>query len=62
MKALSKEKDLAYIQQFKELSVTNVCRDLGIAHPNVLSGKASAKTIHKVREEIERRIKILKGI
>ena len=61
MKAITKEEDLQYFKQFREISIKNVCSDLKVQYANVISGKASAKTIHKVREEIERRLKILKG-
>ena len=60
MKTLTKEEDLTYIKQVREISLINVCRDLKIDYYNVIKGKASAKKINKVRNELERRIKILK--
>lgn len=57
---MEKETDLKYIKSFSELSVRNVCLDLKINYPNIMSGQASKKNIHKVREEIERRLELLK--
>lgn len=56
----TKEDDLLYISQFREISLINVCRDLNIDYYNVIKGKASATKIKKVRKEIERRLKIIK--
>lgn len=57
---MEKEIDLKYIKSFSELSVRNVCLDLKINYPNIMSGQASKENIHKVRKEIERRLEILK--
>jgi hypothetical protein len=57
-----KEKDLKFIKQFTSISVKNVCSDLKINYSNVLNGNASEKTTHKVRKEIERRLKRLKEV
>lgn len=61
MKTVTKEEDLSYIKQVREISLMNVCKDLKIDYFNVIKGKASAEIIHKARVELERRIKILKG-
>ena len=55
----SKQKDLDYIKQFRAISVSNVCKDLKLDYSNVIKGTTSIKTISKVRNELERRIKIL---
>jgi hypothetical protein len=57
---MNKEQDLKYIRQFMAISVKNVCMDLKISDTNIGNGRASEKTIHKVRVEIERRIEVLK--
>lgn len=57
---MEKETDLRYIKSFSELSVRNVCLDLKINYPNIMSGQASYKNVHKVRKEIERRLEVLK--
>ena len=56
-----KSKDLNYIKSFSNISVKNVCEDLKIAYPNVMAGTTSYDNIHKVKNEIERRIKIING-
>lgn len=58
----TKEADLLFFKQFREISIKNVCTDLKITYENVISGKASSKTIHKVRIEIDRRLEILRNI
>lgn len=52
-----KEEDLKFIKQFREISIKNICIDLNINYSNVMNGIASKKNIHKVRKEIERRLK-----
>lgn len=61
MKANTKEEDLKYIKQFREISIKNICMDLKINYSNVMNGNASSKNINKVRKELERRINIIKG-
>jgi len=56
-----KDKDINYIKSFSNISVKNVCEDLKIAYPNVMAGTTSYDNIHKVKNEIERRIKIISG-
>lgn len=51
-----KEEDLEFIKAFSKLSVTQVCRDLGIDKSNVYTGKASAEVISSVAEEIKKRL------
>ena len=55
---LTKQEDLNYIKQFREISIMNVCEDLGINYYNVVRGDASCKKIRRVRKEIERRIEL----
>ena len=56
---MNKEQDLNYIRQFMAISVKNVCMDLKISDTNIGNGRASAKTIHKIRVELARRLEVL---
>ena len=58
---MEKEEILRYIKGFSKISVRNVCLDLKIHYPNVMTGEASKKNMLKVKKEIERRIKVLEG-
>lgn len=55
---IQKEKDLQFIEQFRDVSVKNVCEDLGINYSNVMNGNASCRKIRRVKKEIERRIEL----
>ena len=57
----SKQKDLDYIKQFRSISVSNVCKDLKVDYSNLMKGTTNFKTINKVRNELERRLNIIKG-
>ena len=52
-------KDLQWIKAFSKIKIIDVCRDLKVNKANLWTGKASADSIIKVREEIERRLKEL---
>ena len=54
-----KQEDLEYIKQFREISIKNVCSDLGINYSNVMNENASCKKIRRVRKELEYRLDIL---
>ena len=56
-----KEINRAFIKQFNSISIKNICCDLGIEkdYGNIINGTASKSKIQKVRNEIEKRLKIL---
>ena len=54
-----KKEDLDYIKQFREISIRNVCSNLGINYFNVMNGNASCRNIRRVRKEIEKHVEIL---
>lgn len=51
-----KEEDYKYIKAFSKISVTSVCKKLNYPKANILTGKASADRIHKVKKEIEKQV------
>lgn len=53
---VNKEQDLKFIKEFKSITISNICKDLKVDKSNVYRGLASAETIRKVREEIERKL------
>ena len=58
---INKEQDLKFIKAFKSITVSEICKDLKVDKSNVYRGIASAESIRKVREEIERRLEELKS-
>lgn len=58
---MSKEEDLKFIKGFTKITTNSICEDLKIDKYNVCKGTASAENIKKVKEEIKRRYKELKG-
>ena len=56
---MSKDQDLKYIKGFSKISISGVCKELGINRMNVLNGNASAKNIKDVKNRIEEKIKEL---
>lgn len=58
----TKEEDFEFIRQFSSVSVKNICSDLGILkdYPNIMRGSSSPAKMQKVRQEIERRLKVLR--
>ena len=49
-------KDLEYIKKFSKISITKVCKELGINRGNLLSGRTTPENIKKVRDELERKV------
>lgn len=45
--------DLDYIKKFSKISITSACKKANVQRTNVLNGKASAKSINKVKKQIE---------
>lgn len=56
---VNKEKNLKYIKGFMKISLSSVCKELGIDRDNVKNGRASEKNIELVRKTIEQKIKEL---
>ena len=54
--------DFKYIRKFADISIKNVCCDLGLEkdYMNVISGRASKAKLRLVRVEIEKRLIRLK--
>lgn len=60
---MEKEEDLKYIKDFSKITVSSICRDLGINRQNLLNGRASTKNTKKVRKKIEEKLEhIERGI
>ena len=53
--------DYQFIRQFTEINIKNICSDLHLekSYYNIMNGTASKKKLNKVRQEIERRLKIM---
>ena len=51
-----KEKDLKFIKNFSKITINKVCENVKTSKQNIFTGKASEKTIEKVKEEIETQI------
>lgn len=45
--------DLEYIKKFSKITIKDVCNKSKVNRSNVLNGKASKKTINKVKKQIE---------
>ena len=45
--------DLEYIKKFSKITIKDVCKKSKADRSNVLTGKASKKTISKVKRQIE---------
>lgn len=56
---MSKEKDLKYIKDFSKITVSGVCKELGINRANVLIGTASEKNIKAVKDRLKEKIEEL---
>lgn len=56
---MSKEKEILieYLKGFSDISISKVCKDLGIAKTNISSGKASLDVYRKVSQELSRRVR-----
>lgn len=58
---MTKEEDIKFIKGFTKITIKSICKDLNIDEYNVCKGTASAKNIRKVKEEIQKRYKDIKG-
>jgi len=58
---MSKEKDLEFIKKYSKISITAICKKIGVNRGNVWTGRASADTIRKVREAINSEIDSING-
>lgn len=56
---MRKEKDVEWIKKFSSITVTDICKELGISKANLYSFKISAENTAKVKNEIERRLREL---
>lgn len=56
---MNKEEDLEFIKNFSKISIASVCRELEINKANIWSGNASEVNIHRVAEELRKRIRNL---
>lgn len=54
---LKKEKDIEWIKKFASITVTDICKDLGINKNNLYTYKISAENTAKVKNEIQRRLR-----
>lgn len=54
-----KEKDVEWIKKFASISVSDVCRELGINKANLYTFRISAEKTSLVKEEIEKRLREL---
>lgn len=50
---------LQYIKDFSKISISNLCKELGINRENILKGKASEETTKKLYDEIKRQLKLI---
>lgn len=48
-----KNEDLEYIKKFSSISVTEVCKKLGVDRSNLLNGRTSKKKMKLVRKGLE---------
>ena len=58
---MSTEEDLSYIKKFSKISITAICKKVCANKSNVYNGRASAETIHKVREAISTELELING-
>lgn len=54
---MSKEDDIKFIKDFIDISIIDICKELKVDKANLYRGNASADATHKVKEELEKRIK-----
>lgn len=55
----SKEKEINFVNGFKNIKVKSICRELGISDSNISAGKGSIENYERIRKEIEKRYAIL---
>lgn len=54
-KDLTKQREVNFVNGFKDITVKKICKDLYISDANVSSGNASKENFEKIRIEIEDR-------
>lgn len=54
---MKKEKDVEWIKSFASITVTDICKELGINKNNLYTFKISAENTSKVRQEIEKKLR-----
>lgn len=52
---IKKEKEINFVNGFKNIKVKSICRELGISDSNISAGKGSIENYKKIRKEIEKR-------
>lgn len=45
--------DLTYIKKFSKITITDVCKKAKVNKSNLFNGKASKKSVKKVKKQIE---------
>ena len=45
--------DLEYIKKFSSISITNVCKKLGVNRANLLNGRTTKKNMKLIRKGLE---------
>lgn len=48
-----KNEDLEYIKKFSSISITDVCKKLGVNRANLLNGRTTKKNMKLVRKGLE---------
>lgn len=48
-----KNEDLVYIKKFSSISITDVCKKLGVNRANLLNGRTTKKNMKLVRKGLE---------
>lgn len=48
--------ELKFIKMFQKITLTKVCKNLGISRSNIVSGGASRENYIKIKKEIEKEI------
>lgn len=51
--------DLEFIKRFNNITITDICKGLGINQKNVYSGKTTKENLNKVKNELEYEIRKL---
>lgn len=51
-----KEELINYFRNFSEVTVSGICRDLGLSKANIFKGTASLEKMKLVKKEIEKRV------
>lgn len=59
---LNKAEDFQFIKDFANISVRQICIDLGVEYSNLIKGKASAEKTRLVKERIIDELLKLEGL